>query len=44
MSKVSEILDFIKTLNPEAGKGVDCQGDTIRLEKINGYYSSTARN
>lgn len=25
----------------EAGKGIDCNGDTIRLEKTNGYFSST---
>jgi hypothetical protein len=24
----------------EAGKGVDCDGDTIRLEKRNGFYTA----
>lgn len=24
----------------EAGKGVDCHGDTIRLVKVNGFYSA----
>lgn len=26
----------------EAGKGVNCYGDTIRLAKTNGYYSVIA--
>ena len=26
----------------EAGKGVNCYGDTIRLAKTNGYYSAIA--